>query len=207
MNVCTVELQARMAEQFEPPTKKQMEQLREHPTKSASLLRAAGVVDEAWLEAVEQHHEQPGGGGYPAGLESPSDTARLLRAADVYTAKISPRAIRAPLASQVAARNLFQEEKGSPLASALIKAVGVYPPGDIVKLANGEVAIVTHRARAGKAAQASVLLGVHGKPLGGPTPRDTADKACAIAGIYAERAALNRVLPEQVYGLLYTDET
>ncbi len=207
MNACTVELQARMAEQSEPPTKKQIEQLREHPMKSAAQLRAAGITDAAWLEAVEQHHEQAGGGGYPLGLEAPGDMARLLRAADVYTAKISPRAIRAPLVSQVAARHLFQEEKGSAMAGALIKAVGVYPPGDIVKLANGEVAIVTHRGQGGKGAQAAVLLGTNGKPVGGTTRRDTADKAFAVAGIYAERAALPRVLPEQVYGLLYADET
>jgi hypothetical protein len=207
MNACTVELQARMAEQSDPPTKKQIEQLREHPMKSAALLRAAGVADNAWLQAVEQHHEQAGGGGYPAGLDSPTDVARLLRAADVYTAKISPRAIRAPLVSQVAARHLFQEEKGSPMAGALIKAVGVYPPGDIVKLASGEVAIVTQRSQGSKGAQAAVLLGANGKPVGGTARRDTADKAFAIAGIYADRAALPRVLPEQVYGLLYADET
>ena len=41
--------------------------------------------------------------------------------------------------------------------------------------------------------------------MGSGTRRDTADKAFAIAGIYAERAALPRVLPEQVYGLVYAD--
>jgi hypothetical protein len=205
MNTCTVELQARMAEQSDPPSKKQIDQLREHPMRSAALLRAAGVVDAAWLEAVEQHHEQADGSGYPVGLNAPGDLARLLRAADVYTAKISPRAIRAPLVSQVAARQLFQEEKGSPMAGALIKAVGVYPPGDIVKLASGEVVIVTHRAQAGKGAQAAVLLGALGKPVPGSPRRDTADKAFGIAGVYAERAALPRVLPEQVYGLVYAD--
>jgi HD-GYP domain-containing protein (c-di-GMP phosphodiesterase class II) len=205
MNAPTVELQARMAEQSDPPSKKQLEQLREHPMRAAAMMRASGIADAAWLEAVEQHHEQAGGGGYPAGLQSPCEMARLLRAADVYTAKISPRAIRAPLASQVAARHLFQEEKGSPMAGALIKAVGVYPPGDIVKLANGEVAIVTHRAQDGKGTQAAVLLGANGKPAGGSTRRDTADKAFVVTGIHAERAALARVLPEQVYGLLYAE--
>ncbi len=205
MNLSTVELQARMAEQTDPPSKKQIDQLREHPERSAACLRASGVDDAEWLEAVQQHHEQAGGGGYPTGMEAPCEMACLLRAADVYTAKISPRAIRAPLASQVAARQLFQESKGGALAGALIKAVGVYPPGDIVKLASGEVAIVAHRAKDGKGAQAAVLLGGTGKPVGAGTRRDTADKAFAVAGAYAERATLQRVLPEQVYGLLYAE--
>lgn len=205
MNLSTVELQARMAEQTDPPSKKQIEQLREHPMRSAQMLRGAGVADAAWLQAVEQHHEQMGGAGYPLGLADPSDEARLLRAADVYTAKISPRAIRAPLLSQLAARQLFQEEKGSPLAGALIKAVGVYPPGDLVKLASGEVAIVARRATAQAAVEVAVLMSAQRKPVGGGPRRDTADKAFAIASALTERAALPRVLPEQVYGLLYTD--
>jgi hypothetical protein len=206
MNASTVELQARMAEQTDAPSKKQIEQLREHPQRSADLLRAAGVTDMAWLMAVLQHHEQAGGGGYPAGLEDPTDIARLLRAADVYTAKISPRAIRAALPSQTAARQLFQEEKGSALAGALIKAMGVYPPGDLVTLTSGEVAIVVQRARGAAAAQVAVLLGSNGRPVGGGPRRDTGDKAFAISGPLADRSAVARVLPEQVYGLLYAGD-
>ncbi len=204
MNACTVELQARMAEQREPPTKKQLEQLREHPMRSAQLLREAGVTDAEWLLAVEQHHEKPGGGGYPAGLQAPSEMARLVRAADVYTAKISPRAFRAALVSQLAARQLFQEEQGGPIAGALIKALGLYPPGDWVRLKNGEAGLVVLRAGASGAAQVAVLLSATGKPQPGTVRRDTAQAECQVAGLLGaeERARLPRVLPEQLYGLL-----
>ena len=42
----------------------------------------------------------------------------------------------------MAARQLFQEEQGGALAGALIKAVGVYPPGDLVRLKNGDIGVV-----------------------------------------------------------------
>lgn len=208
MNTSTVELQARMAEQAEPPTRRQLEQLREHPLRSAALLRAAGAGpapgDDDWLRAVEQHHEQPGGGGYPAGLAEPDEVARLVRAADVYAAKLSPRAFRAPLPSQTAARQLLQEDAASPLAAALIRAVGIYPPGDVVRLKNGEVAVMVTRATAGRGAQAAVLQAASGKAQPGTTRRDTSQADTAVTAVLsvAERAALPRLLPEQVYGLL-----
>jgi HD-GYP domain-containing protein (c-di-GMP phosphodiesterase class II) len=201
MNVSMVELQARMAEQADPPTKKQLDQIRAHPALSLEMLKDAGVDDQAWLTAVADHHEQQGGTGYPRAIESPGDVPRLVRACDVFTAKISPRALRPPLLSQVAARQLFQEEKGGALAGALIKAMGVYPPGDLVKLKNGEGGVVVRRV--GAALEVAVLLGASGKPvLGGPR-RNTGDPELGIVGPLQERAGLPRVLPEQVFGLLY----
>ena len=201
MNASTVELQARMAEASEPPSKKQKDQIRAHPERSAEMLRASGVVDADWLSAVEHHHEQVGGGGYPRGLQQPDEVARLLRATDVYCAKISPRAFRHPLAPQVAARQLFQEEKGGPMAGALIKAVGIYPPGDLVRLKNGEAAVVVRRA--GAALQVAVVLSAQGRVVTGLPRRDTSQADCAITGPLAERAGVPLLLPEQVYGLLY----
>jgi HD-GYP domain-containing protein (c-di-GMP phosphodiesterase class II) len=202
MNASIVELQARMAEQTDPPGKRQMDEIRAHPLASAQQLRDGGIIDAEWLALVEHHHEQTGGGGYPHGLEQVDDLARLLRAADVFMAKISPRALRAPLLPQMAARQLFQEEAGSPLAAALIKAVGVYPPGDFVRLRNGDLAVVTHRATTGAAVQAVAVLDARGKPVTQSPQRDTGVADHAIVGPVTERAGLPRVLPEQVYGLV-----
>jgi HD-GYP domain-containing protein (c-di-GMP phosphodiesterase class II) len=202
MNVSITELQARMAEQTDPPGKKQMEQIRAHPQASAQKLRDSGVTDGDWLAAVEQHHERADGSGYPHGLVEVSDIARVVRAADVFTAKISPRALRVPLPPQVAARQLFQEEKGGPVAAALIKAIGIYPPGDLVRLKNGEAAIVVQRAASGNTPPVAALLAANGKPLPGAPRRDTAEPEFAITGPLTDRTGLPRVLPEQLYGVL-----
>lgn len=202
MNASIVELQARMAEQKEPPSKKQLEQIRAHPHQSAQLLRDCGVLDADWLAAVEDHHERAGGAGYPRGATEVGDVAHLVRAADVFTAKISPRALRASLTPQLAARQLFQEEQGGPFAAALIRSVGVYPPGDWVLLKSGEIGVVVQRAERGRGAVVAALIGPNGKAQPGAPRRDTAEPAFAISGPLGERAGLPRVLPEQVYGLL-----
>jgi hypothetical protein len=203
MNASIVDLQAQMAEQSDPPSKRQMDLIRSHPQRSVELLRAVGVSDLEWLGAVADHHERSGGSGYPRALAQPGEAARLLRACDVFAAKISARAFRPALAPQVAARQLFQEEGGGPIAAALIKAVGVYPPGDFVKLRNGEVAVVAQRATAGKAPTVVVLLSATGKLLPSAPRRDTTLTEFAIAAPAADRSALPRILPEQVFGLLY----
>ena len=205
MNLGIVELQARMAEQNEPPNQRQMAQIRAHPMQSALLLRNAGVQDAVWLTAVEQHHERAGGAGYPQGLMAVEPVGHLLRAADVFTAKISPRRVRVPLSPQVAARQLFQEEQGGAIAAGLIRAVGVYPPGNFVTLKNGDTGIVLHRAVPERAIVVVSLFSAQGKPVPGSPRRDTAQPEFAITGAMAERGNLPRVLPEQVYGLLDAD--
>lgn len=202
MNVSMLELQAHMAEQNEPPSKKQLEQIRSHTTRSAQMLRASGIADAEWLQTVEDHHERAGGAGYPRGLAEVGEMARLLRAADVFMAKISPRALRAPLLPQVAARQLFQDDKGGPIAAALIKSLGVYPPGDFVKLKSGEAGIVVHRTAAGSAPVVAVLADAAGRPVHGAPRRETAKPEFAIVGPLGERRGMPRVLPEQVYGLV-----
>lgn len=200
MNASIVPLQAQMAEQTDPPSKRQLDQIRLHPAASAALLRAAGVDDALWLSAVEDHHERDGGSGYPQGLSAVGPVAQLLRAADVFSAKISPRALRAALSSQTAAHQLLQEEKG-PVASSLIRSLGVYPPGDYVRLKSGETAIVVRRGAEIRTPQVALLVSAAGKPVHGAPLRDSAQTEFAITGV-APRAGLPRVLPESVYGLL-----
>ena len=201
MNASIVELQARMAEQADPPSKKQMDEIRAHPQLSADMLRASGVTDTEWLAGVEEHHEQPGGGGYPHAIDEPGELAHLVRAADVFAAKISPRAIRAALPPQTAARQLWLEEKGGPIAGALIKAVGLYPPGDLVTLKNGDAGVVVRQLQSG--VEVAVLLSSAGKSLGGGLRRDSSHAEFGIAGPWLERKNLSRLMPEQLYGLIY----
>jgi HD-GYP domain-containing protein (c-di-GMP phosphodiesterase class II) len=202
MNVSLLELQATMAEQRDPPSKRQMDQIRSHPERSAHMLRDAGVADTAWLDLVRDHHEQTGGGGYPRGLADVPDDVRVLRAADVFTSKITARALRPALVPQQAARDLFQHEAGSPLAGALIKSVGIHPPGELVQLRSGEVAIVTRRAAKGPAPKVACISNRNGQPIIDTVFRDSAEPEFAITGPCTDRARFPKVPPERVYGLV-----
>lgn len=202
MNVAMLELQAQMAEQDVPPTKRQLDIIRAHTLEGVQLLQAAGVTDFAWLRAVAEHHERADGSGYPRGLTEVCDEARLLRMADVYMAKITPRAKRPPLAPVVASRQLFQQEPGSPLAMALIKAIGVHPPGCLVQLKSGHVAIVKRRPAGSPSPLALTLSDRKGQPSVNAQTVNTAEPEYAIVGPCADPSPFGRVLGERVYGIV-----
>ena len=202
MNVGMLELQAQMAEQSTPPSQKQLQLIRAHPEQSAQLLREAGLADATWLQAVAEHHERADGSGYPNATLTVCDEARLLRMADVYMAKITPRANRPPLPPQQAAGQLFKQEPGSALAQSMIKAIGVHPPGSLVVLKSGEVGVITRRPHAGAGSQVCTLSDAQGQPSVKTQRRDSADPAFAVASPCMNTQAYPRVLPERVYGLL-----
>lgn len=202
MNVAMLELQAQMAEQSTPPTQRQLQLIRAHPVQGMQLLRAAGVTDTTWLQAVAEHHERADGTGYPDGALQVSEEARLLRMADVYMAKITPRANRPALPPQQAAGQLFKQEPGSPLVLALIKAMGIHPPGALVMLKSGEVAVVTRRHPTLPAPQVCTLSDTAGQPSVNSKRLDSADAQHAITGPCLQVQAYPRVLPERAYGVL-----
>jgi HD-GYP domain-containing protein (c-di-GMP phosphodiesterase class II) len=200
MNLSMLELQAQMAEQSDPPTTRQREHIRAHPEGAVALLRQAGITDEEWLTTVVQHHEQPTGQGYPYGLTQVTDAAQMLRVADVYLAKVSARALRAPLAPVVAMRQLFQQQPNDPLAMAMIKAVGIHPPGALVQLNSGEVGVVIRRPSSGTHPLVATLTDIRGQPVTDTHRRNTAEAGLGIQGPLVETKAYQRVLPDRVYG-------
>lgn len=202
MNLGILELQATMAEQDDPPTKKQMEQIRAHPDAAVALLRSAGIVDDRWLSNVADHHEHAGGGGYPRGKTEVDQGARVLRNIDVYMAKISPRAKRPGIAPQLAVRQLFQQDPGDPLSMAIIKTLGVHPPGSLVKLRSGEVAVAIRRPAAGTHPLVATLSDRNGRPSGETHRRNTAEAAYDVEAPLSGSKEFARILPERVYGLV-----
>lgn len=201
MNLSILELQGWLATHGGKPTDKQRESIRLHPQTACEALRAAGVLDDLWLQAVQEHHEVEGGSGYPAGLGALCEDALALRLADVFMAKISPRVERPGLPIQEAARQMFQGSGGSPLAAAIIKSFGLYPPGDFVRLASGELAIVIRRGEDARSPLVASITDRSGIPIVNTIQRDTRLAAFTIAGPAFDPKLLLRVQPERLYGL------
>jgi HD-GYP domain-containing protein (c-di-GMP phosphodiesterase class II) len=200
MNMGITELQGRVAATGRI-TEPQREQVRQHPQLAFDKLAAAGVADVLWLEAVLQHHERSGGGGYPAKCAAPSEWAAALRVADVFMAKISARADRPPLTVQDAARQMFAEAQGNPVAAAVIKEYGIYPPGNAVVLASGELAVVIRRGATAVTPLAAAITDKAGMPTVGTARRDTSQPAYAIKAAATDLRLVQRVPPERLYGL------
>lgn len=201
MNMSVFELQGRLAAQGVPMLEEQRVVLHEHPLKSAQMLREAGVADEEWLTAVEQHHEWTDGTGYPRGQTEMSEMARALKYADVFMAKISPKAIRPAMNAQDAARQLFKLDGGGPMAMAIIKEFGIYPPGESVKLKTGELAVVIRRTASANTPVAASITDKSGVPILNVVRRETAKPEYAITGLVADKSLVSRVPPERLYGL------
>lgn len=205
MNIAIHELQGKMAVMGRP-SDSQRELIRLHPTHSVELLRGAGITDTGWLTAVAQHHEHPTGSGYPHGLKQIDELALALGLADVFMAKISPRAQRPALPIQEAARQMYTEARGSavaaPIASAIIKEYGIYPPGDFVQLASGELAVVIRRGETAHTPLAAAITDRTGLPVVSTLRRDTSQAAFAIVGPASDRKLAVRVPPERLFGLL-----
>jgi len=173
MNIGMTELQDELAIQVQPPTEAQRELIEQHAAQSVSLLEQLGVSDAYWLEAVRDHHTKTP--GPLSARTSGQRLARLIQRADVFSALMAPRISRnrdqpeSPL--QV---SYFDENKEiDNVGAAIIKAVGVYPPGSFVRLANHQIAAVIHRGNNTAAPKVAVFLGSDGMPIGEPIVRDT----------------------------------
>lgn len=199
MNLSILDLQGKLATLGGRPTAAQHRMIQDHPLQSADMLRSVGISDIEWLQTVEQHHEAPGGAGYPRRLEAPAEMAQLLRLVDIFTAKHSPRTGRGPLPAHQAARDLFLHSQNDPFAHLLIKELGIYPPGCYVRLANEEIAVVTHVGRTARTPRVAVVLDRDGDTLLEPVPRDTAEAAYAIQRTVPDSAVKVSIPPERIY--------
>lgn len=200
MNLSMANLQAKLVGQRTPPSPAQRKEIDVHPLQSAALLRAVGLQDPEWLDAVEQHHEYPDGSGYPRKLRNPGEMSQVIRLCDIFAAMHGSRIGRAPLPPHLAARSLYEQSEGHPVAAALIKECGIYPPGSYVRLVSGEVAIVTRRGTSAKEPFVVVVTNAHGEAFSRPVPRDTSQPGRSIASPVAEKSVRVHFSAEQLYG-------
>lgn len=209
MNISIGDLQGRMAAQDFPMLGRQEMKIRRHPHESSALLAVAGVTDPLWLQTVREHHERPDGGGYPSGIVQVSVHSQALRLADVFTAKLSRRSIRASLSPQEAERHMFAEGKSHadlmPIAMSIIREVGLYPPGDFVLLKSGEAGVVVARSPGGKTPVVAVITDAKGHPITATIRRNTADPDFHIEGSYSNKKLLAKLPPERLFGYSIAD--
>ncbi len=201
MNLGMLDIQGALAMQHTPVTAEQRKAILEHPQKSVEMLKLAGVTDADWLTAVAQHHEAPDGSGYPTRTKDISDMAGLVRRADIYTAKLSPRLNRDAMAADKAGRTMFMNDPGNPMTAALVKEFGVYPPGCFVKLVSGETAVVLKRGPSVITPKVAALTSPTGAVLIEPVPIDTARRENAIAAVLGEKNVAVKIAPEKLMAM------
>ncbi len=185
------------------PSADQSAEIRSHPGESLLLLGCIGKFDRPWLDAVGSHHENMDGSGYPESLKGAEIalTARIVRVADVFAARLTGRRTRRPkhwiFQRTRGTQNIVQHVFGSdekhldpPLMTRLVGSLGRFPPGSMVRLNNGEMAVVARRFPGQLAMPREVLAigDTHGNILRVPRLRPIRFRECAIRN-YADEEA------------------
>ena len=122
----------------------------EHPLRSFLRGLPLGLLESAHraqLIVGWQHHVGVDGEGYPRSVsgEAPHLYARLVSVCDAYDALVHDRGDRAGLARPLALETLYQEAErrfDPELLFAFFEMLGRYPPGSVVRLDDGGIALV-----------------------------------------------------------------
>ncbi|NRD74344.1 DUF3391 domain-containing protein [Shewanella sp. VB17] len=123
--------------------------MKTHPNFGYDMLSKSGLFPESVLNIVRHHHEFIDGSGYPDGLTADNIPmlTQIVSLANDFDSQLWAESIRSP---QVALGFLFKKRAGKhddSLVASLVKTLGIYPPGTIVMLSDGNVAKVMMTTR------------------------------------------------------------
>jgi putative nucleotidyltransferase with HDIG domain len=121
--------------------------MKQHAVYGKELLDEQKGVNKLIKDAAHFHHERIDGKGYPEQLSAAylHQFVRMVSIVDVYDAITSTRQYKTGAPAFDALKILYAERDkhfDSELVEAFIKMVGIYPPGTLVEMTNGEVGIV-----------------------------------------------------------------
>ncbi|UCZ57681.1 HD-GYP domain-containing protein [Desulfurispirillum indicum] len=125
--------------------------MKQHATYSGEILSGTPEISPICVEVAAQHHERWDGSGYPKGLKGDqiSPYAQMAAVADVYDAITSDRCYHKGQHPTVVLRRLLEwsEQHFCPsMVQRFIQCVGIYPPGTLVRLKSGKLAVVMESA-------------------------------------------------------------
>jgi HD-GYP domain-containing protein (c-di-GMP phosphodiesterase class II) len=194
MNIGMLALQDDLYSQKLELTLEQKRTMIAHPQIATEMLRKAGIDHPVWLEVVDHHHEMIDGSGYPRKLKQSelSIESQAVSLADRYCAMIAKREYRAGLLPNIAASNLLNRQASTidpAIAAAFSKEVGNHPPGTVVLLFNGEMAVVVKRLANASLPLVRSLRSSSGIRFPEPPKRNTREQAYAIKEALSSDAA------------------
>lgn len=119
---------------------------RTHVEHSVQLARESGAFTRKAIEMIAQHHEAVDGSGWPNRVKDMSTGARILAMCNRYDRLCAPESPDVPpmMPSEALAHMLRQEANkyDTQMLGTLIKLLGIYPPGTVIKLSDGKLALV-----------------------------------------------------------------
>jgi putative nucleotidyltransferase with HDIG domain len=130
-----------------PWTKAEQNFYQQHVAYGLDMAQRLPGISDAALDVIAKHHELLDGSGYPGGLAG-EQIGRLARIAcianafDSYCNRANPAESLTP-AEAIAF--MYKKEQGkydSVLLQLFVRCMGVFPPGSVVQLNNGQIGLV-----------------------------------------------------------------
>lgn len=182
MNIAMTTMQDELATQVEKPTPEQQDAIRAHAVKSALMLGNLGVLDAQWLDIVSGHHDDATDKLDLRLVPPTTRLTRILKVVDRYAAMISPRMSRAGRTATESARSVIANAsaKTDEIGHALVRVVGLYPPGTYVRLNSDELAVVVRRSGQHNHPYVAILSNADGILISTPRLHRTADNSPGI---------------------------
>ncbi|HYM80360.1 MAG TPA: HD domain-containing phosphohydrolase [Candidatus Limnocylindria bacterium] len=122
-----------------------------HPAEGARLIAGSTTLNQTTLRCMRvalEHHMAADGSGYPAlqGRWTASVLSRLVAVADCYVSLQTHRSARGATVTPYQALGMMlgslKKQFDPAMLWALVQTVGFYPPGQMVELDDGSIALV-----------------------------------------------------------------
>ncbi|MBV1911603.1 MAG: DUF3391 domain-containing protein, partial [Kangiellaceae bacterium] len=125
----------------------EMAQMCQHPKHGLDILQNKDGLTNSCIDIAVNHHERLGGQGYPRGLteDKLSTSVRLVSIVDVFESLTTPQVYRKSMSVVDAYKVLMAGKSTHYDERMVVKFIewrGIYPPGSIIEMENGEVGIV-----------------------------------------------------------------
>jgi len=130
-----------------PLTAEEMIEMQKHTKYGRDILLSTKSVMSGAADVAHSHHEREDGQGYPRRLSSESIPvfAKIVAIAEAYDTMTTKQTYRAACSPSEALQELYSlrgKQFDEDLVIKFIDAVGIFPPGSIVEMVNGEIGIV-----------------------------------------------------------------
>lgn len=125
----------------------EMRTMMAHTIHGRNLLLSTDGIYNGVIDVAYSHHERVDGKGYPRKLAGASISlfSKIIAIVDAYDAMTADRCYQSAKTSTEALKIIYQDRGthfDERLALKFLQTVGLYPPGSIVELHSGQVAIV-----------------------------------------------------------------
>ena len=128
-------------------TKREQDILHSHPIYGRNLLMSTPGIYRGAVDVAFSHHEHEDGTGYPRGIKGNAIPryAKIISIIDAYDTLVNNRHATKSISCADALKVIYKARGtkfDKELAPAFIRTIGLYPPGSIVELENGEVGVI-----------------------------------------------------------------